>query len=300
MLLTDRFSLSNFWGDIREHSITAFYYIGEILNLLTKTDPGELGRETSLRIGFGIGGAPTDVTTFQYRHGVMLGTCYGSTEGNVPVFSDPGVEPGSTSAGRVLPEFMIKVVDAEGRDLPTDEVGEIIIHSREPASMLRGYDGDPDATRLALRDGWFYSGDAGRLDAQGNLHFVSRIKDVIRVRGENVSAFEVEATLLSFPGVVEAAAIAVPGELGGDDVKAVIVADPTIDLAALCAHCEQRLPRFSVPRYFEVRSNLPKTPTNKIQKNVLREDGLNSATWDQKAASYLTEVSPSDGEKIRK
>jgi crotonobetaine/carnitine-CoA ligase len=287
MVLTEKFSLSAFWPDIRTYGITVFYYIGEILHLLVKA--GHDAQGTRLRAGWGIAGAAHDIASFERAYGVLLGAGYGSTEGNVPVFRPLGFDPTSASAGQVLPEFQVVVADAQGRELPVGEVGEVLIRSDEPGITLAGYDASPDATAEALRDGWYHSGDAGRFDADGNFYFVSRIKDVIRVKGESVSASEVEDVLLSFPGVLEAAAIAVPGELGGDDVKAVIVPTPgaRIDHQALVRHCEDRLPKFYVPRYVELRDELPKTVTNKIQKHLLRTDGLNANTWDRIRGSLL-------------
>jgi crotonobetaine/carnitine-CoA ligase len=200
------------------------------------------------------------------------------------------VDSETASAGKTLPEFEVRVVDAADGILPVGEVGEIVIRTAETGIMMAGYDGDDDATAKAMSGGWYHSGDAGRFDEWGNLFFVSRIKDVIRVRGENVSAFEIEDALLSFPGVLEAAAIAVPCEMGGDEVKAVVVPveGAQIDVHALVAHCDRQLPKFSVPRYVEVRGALPKTVTNKIQKNVLRAEGLNRLTWDRTTGSFLT------------
>jgi len=289
MVLAEKFSLSNYWPDVRAYGVTVFYYIGEILHLLVKATAGEEAVGTRLRAGWGIGGAPRDVDQFERIHGVRLGTGYGSTEGNVPVVRPLGHDSLSAAAGRVLPEFQVQVSDPLGRPLPAGELGEILIRSDEPGIMFAGYDGNPEATAEATKGGWYHSGDAGRFDEQGNLFFVARIKDGIRVKGENVSASEIEDVLLSFPGVLEAAAVAVPSELGGDDIKAVIVPAPSmqLDQTALVAHCEQLLPKFSVPRYFEFREALPKTLTNKIQKNVLREDPFNEHTWDrlQKAQS---------------
>jgi carnitine-CoA ligase len=288
MVLTEKFSLSTFWPDVQVYGITAFYYIGEILHLLVKAGGGAQG--TRLRAGWGIAGAARDIAAFERSYGVLLGCGYGSTEGNVPVFRPLGADPDSASSGRVLPEFDVRVADETGRALPAGEVGEILIRSDEPGVTFAGYDGNPEASAEAMRDGWYHSGDAGRFDEDGNLTFVSRIKDVIRVKGESVSAFEIEDALLSFPGVLEAAAIAVPGELGGDDVKAVIVpaAGARVEHARVLKHCEHLLPKFSVPRYVELRDALPKTVTNKIQKHLLRKDGLNSNTWDRTRGAMLS------------
>jgi carnitine-CoA ligase len=280
MVMTDKFSVSAFWPDVEAHGVTVFYYIGEILHLLVEAGGNPV--RSRLRAGWGLGGSPRDVVRFEERYGVKLGTGYGSTEGNVPVFRPLGSNPTSAAAGKVLPEFEVCVADSAATCLPAGEVGEILIKSNEPATMMVGYDGNHAASLEAFRGGWYHTGDAGYFDGEDNLYFVARIKDVIRVRGENVSAFEVEEVLLSYPGVLEAAAIAVPGEIGGDDIKAAIVPvnGTKIDLAALLDHCSELLPKYSVPRYIELYDALPKTATNKVQKNVLRERAFTPQTWD--------------------
>ena len=150
---------------------------------------------------------------------------------------------------------------------------------------MAGYDGNPAATIEVMRNQWFHSGDAGYTDAAGDFFFVGRIRDVIRVRGENVAALEVEEAVAAFPGVVEVAAIPVPAEIGGDDIKiAVVVADMArFDHAALIEHCARLLPKFAVPRYVELVAELPKTETNKVRKHVLREAAITPGTWDRQA-----------------
>ncbi len=289
MVLTEKFSLSAFWPDVRRHGVTAFYFIGEILHLLVKDGGGGDAASSTLRAGWGIGGAPSDVAAFQRRHGVLLGTGYGSTEANVPVFRPLGADPASAAAGKVLPEFEMRIADPSGQPMPAGGVGEALVRSSEPFAIMAGYDGNPVASEEALAGGWLRTGDAGRFDEDGNFYFSSRIKDVIRIRGENVSAFEIEEVILAVPGVAEAAAIAVPAEIGGDDVKVVVIATPgaTLDPEDLVAACERRLPKYCVPRYVEFRDALPKTETNKIRKNVLREDGLGPSTWDRLSKAYV-------------
>ncbi len=284
MLLRDRFSLSSFWNDIRTHGVTAFYFIGEILRLIVTGTSERDANGHRLRIGWGIGGAPRDYDEFEARFGVRLGTCYGSTEGNVPLFR--ALDARGASVGRPLPEFDVRIADAFDRLLPAGQIGEILVRSREPFTLMAGYDGNPVATTEVMRNQWFHSGDAGFTDAAGDFFFVGRIRDVIRVRGENVSALEVEEAVAAFPGVLEVAAIPVPAEIGGDDIKvAVVAADAAaFDCAELIQHCVRLLPKFSVPRYVELVAALPKTATNKVMKHVLRAAAVTPATWDRQSA----------------
>jgi crotonobetaine/carnitine-CoA ligase len=129
----------------------------------------------------------------------------------------------------------------------------------------------------------------GRMDADGHLTFVDRNKDAIRRRGENISSFEVEQTLLRHPGIAEAAAVAVPSELGEDDVKVVVSvkAGVTLEIVELMDYCVAHLPYFAVPRYVEVMGSLPMNPTGKVLKTDLRESGVTSSTWDREQAGYV-------------
>lgn len=286
MILTEKFSASRFWPDVRAHKCTSFYYIGEILRILLKSAaPDEVTRST-LRVGWGIGASPRDFIDFQKRYKIALHSGYGSTEANVPCFT-PHIRPKPGSAGRVLRGFDVRVVNEQGVPLPVGQTGELLVRSSEPCATMLGYDGDAQATLEAWRDLWFHTGDAGYFNKNGDLFFCGRLRDVIRVRGENVSAFEIEETIAQYPGVLEVAAVAVPCELGGDDIKIVVVVRPdvVIEHESLVAHAAQHLPRFSVPRYVEILAALPKTETNKIRKNVLRSTPFTDKTWDRQAGS---------------
>lgn len=280
MVLIDRFSATRFWPDVRAHGCTAFYYIGEILRILLKSTSTADGVGTKLRIGWGIGASAADFLEFQTRHQVAMRTGYGSTEGNVGVYLSHE-KPNLASVGRPLPGFEVRIAGEDNDPLPPGKTGEILVRGSEPCTTLLGYDGDPAATLAAWKDLWFHTGDSGYLDADGNLFFTGRVKDGIRVRGENVSAFEIEQVIAQIDGVMEVAAIAVPCELGGDDVKVVVTTHTQLDAPTLLAHAQQHLPKFAVPRYVEFVAALPKTETNKVRKNVLRETPFTPTTWDR-------------------
>ena len=285
MVLADKFSATRFWQDVREHRCTVFYYIGEILRILLKSTSVEDARGTQLRVGWGIGASAQDFAEFQRRSGVTLRSGYGSTEANVGVYL-PHENPDPASVGRAIPGYELRIANEHDEPVPSGTMGEILVRSREPCAIMLGYDGDPAATLAAWRDLWFHTGDAGYLDEAGNLFFTGRLRDAIRVRGENVSAFEVEEVISQADGVLEVAAVAVPAELGGDDVKVVIVAraGAQVDPQALIAHATANLPRFAVPRYVEVVDALPKTETNKVRKNMLRATPFTAGTWDRMGA----------------
>lgn len=280
MVLTDKFSASRFWPEAIESRCTAFYYIGEMMRILLKTTSADDARGSHLRIGWGIGASARDYTEFRSRFGFPLGAGYGSTEGNVPCYLPRGSSK-PASVGRVVPGFEIRIADPRGEPVPAGTTGEILIRSSEPYAVMLGYDGDPGTTVAAWQDLWYHSGDAGHVDAEGDLYFMGRVKDSIRVRGEFISAFEVEEVISAVDGVIEVAAIAVPSELGGDDLKIVVVArdDAKLTPEKLIAHAQSQLPRYSIPKYVEFAAALPKTPTNKVRKDVLRAQPFTASTW---------------------
>ena len=174
--------------------------------------------------------------------------------------------------------------------MPIGSVGEILVRPKEPFCFMQGYNGMPDRTVETWRNFWFHTGDAGRMDERGFIWYIDRIKDTIRRRGENISSYEVEAVLLEHPAVQEVAAVAVKAEEGGEDeVLACLTLKPGIAPPKpedVLDFCVPRMPYFAVPRYIEYLDEIPKTPTQKIQKNKLRERGLSAATWDREAAGY--------------
>jgi crotonobetaine/carnitine-CoA ligase len=280
MVLVERFSASRFWSEARLHGCTAFYYIGEILRILLRTPSPDVA-DSPLRIGWGIGASARDMGEFQDRFGIPLRTGYGSTEANVPCFMPDDARAGR--CGRAIDGFEIRIANEAGEPVASGIQGEILIRSSEPYALMLGYDGDATSTVAAWRDLWFHSGDTGFLDPDGQLTFTGRLKDVMRVRGENVSAFEVEEAIAALEGVLEVAAIAVPCELGGDDVKVVIVRGSTrrLEPENVIEWASRHLPRYAVPRYVEFVTALPKTPTNKVQKHVLRQQPFTAQTWER-------------------
>jgi carnitine-CoA ligase len=186
----------------------------------------------------------------------------------------------------------VRIVDPD-RDvtLPPGRVGEIAIRPKVPGGFMAGYFRMPDRTVEAWRNLWFHTGDAGRLDEQGRLHYVDRIKDCIRRRGENISSFEIEQVLNAHPAVAESAVVGVrlAGAGGEDEVKACVVAAPgvALDPVALLDWCAPRMPHFAVPRFVEVVPDLAKTATGKLQKTALRQAGITAATWDRESIGYV-------------
>lgn len=198
---------------------------------------------------------------------------------------------GSGSCGRPSPFREAKIVDADGKDVPVGEVGELCI--RGPGIML-GYYKKPEANASSYFGDWFRTGDLFWKDSQGFHYIVGRLKDMIRRSGENIAAREVEAVLREHPGVLEAAAVGVKDPARGEEVKAYLVLRPGITPdevppQAIFEHCGTRLAAFKIPRFIEYRDSLPKTPSEKIakQKLVAEKADLRAGSFDRVAGAWL-------------
>ena len=234
------------------------------------------------------------VDEFIQRFGCRRSGCFNMTEVSCPirfrgwdavVYDDEG----RMSCGVIRDGYEARVVDGHDQPVEPGVVGELILRSDVPWSLNAGYLNNPEATAEAWRNGWFHTGDAVICDADGNYYFIDRTKDCIRRRGENISSFEVEAYAAEHPAIAEAAAVAVkssaePG--ANEEIKLVVVLaeDETLDPAELIAWLIPRMPRFMIPRYVELVDELPRTPTLKVRKKVLRDAALNEHTWDREAA----------------
>lgn len=284
MAMVSEFRTADFWPAIRDTGSTVVLLLGVMANFLLKAPPTDQDRDHPLKKAF-IVPFGEDAPAFHQRFGVDLYTVYNMTEIASPLTAGPGISEAGL-AGTPRPCFELRVVDANDQQVPTGQVGELIIRSSRPWALCSGYYKQPEATLKAMRNGWFHTGDAFRIDEQGRFFFVDRMKDVIRRRGENISSFELETEICAHPKVREAMALAVPSAVTEDDVLAVVtpVEGETLDPAELIAFLAPRLPHFMVPRYVRVVDDLPKTASGKLQKHVLRTQGLTPDTWDREAA----------------
>ena len=181
------------------------------------------------------------------------------------------------SAGRATLSTEVRVVDEQGREVPLGTVGEVAVRG---ANVMLGYWNQPELTATAVRDGWMHTGDGGRMDEEGYLYIVDRMKDMIVSGGENVYSAEVENALSLHPAVAASAVIGVPSEQWGEAVHAVVVLKPgaSADFDALSTHCHALIAGYKCPRSVEFRDTLPMTGAGKIQKTELRKP-----YWDGQA-----------------
>ena len=215
-----------------------------------------------------------------------LTTAYGLTEtasvatahGGDDYFAHPG------SVGRPAPTVELKIVGDDDRETPTGESGEIWI--KGPNVMAHGYWNRPDANAASFTDGWFHTGDIGRVDADGFVYIVDRAKDLIIRAGENIACVEIENVLFQHPDVVDAAVVGVAHPVLGEEVKAVVQvrAGATVTADDLRAFCRPHLANFKVPEHVEIRSEpLPRNPAGKVLKNLLRGGDSAFASADDSA-----------------
>ena len=285
----ERFSSSQFWQQVIEAEATIFNSIGAVSYFIWNIPPSELDRAHKVHTCFAAP-APRDIyNEFQERFGVKFIEGYGLTETGMATYMDPTRPPVPGSMGKASPGYEVTIVEpGSDRPLPPDTPGEIVVDMKIPNIVMRAYYGMPEKTAEDFRNLKLHTGDLGRMDAEGYFYFLDRVKDYIRRRGENVSSMEVEKIVSDHPQVKEAAAIGVKAGEGAsseDEIMVVAVAEGEgPDPAALIGWLAERMPYFMVPRYLRFTDALPKTPTERVQKVKLREEGITADTFDREAA----------------
>ncbi len=294
VVVTERFRATSWLEEVRAAEATVTNGLGVIPEFIFRQPPTDRDRDHRLRLMMAIPIAEEWGAAFEKRFGVPFMQGFGMTECNIPVYTRPADPLVPGCAGYPLTEwFELGIADPESDALlPPGEVGEIVVRPKVPGCFMAGYFRMPEKTVEAWRNLWFHTGDAGRFDDLGRLHYVDRLKDCIRRRGENISSFEVEQVLNAHPAVAESAVVGikVAGAGGEDEVKACVVPAPgaTLDPVELLDWCTPRMPYFAVPRFVEVvTGELAKTPTGKLQKTALREAGVTRATWDRDSVGYV-------------
>jgi crotonobetaine/carnitine-CoA ligase len=277
----DRFDTATFLDTVRTTGTTATFLLGVMANFLDKLPPSPSDADTPLRLVFMVPLAG-DIAAFSKRFGCDVYTIFNMTEISTPIISEPNPLLRGT-CGKQRAGVDVRLVDDNDCEVPLGTVGEMLVRTDRPWGMNSGYYKNPQATAAAWRNGWFHTGDSFRRDAEGYFYFVDRKKDAIRRRGENISSFEVEAEVTQHPSVREAAAVGVPSEFSEDEVLVVVapVAGIEIDPVALIEFLRPRMAHFMIPRYVRVLPELPKTPSNKVMKHELRQEGVTADTWDR-------------------
>jgi acyl-CoA synthetase (AMP-forming)/AMP-acid ligase II len=260
---------SRFWPLAHATGATVLFADRTALAQLLLRKPSPRERQSALRLvmGPGIGGLRDEILE---RFGVdRVADCFWSTESGV-IAVEPTEEasrPGS--AGPPLPDVQVRILDGDGQIRPAGQIGEIAVRSPR---CLASYFQDADETAVAFRDGWFLTGDLGWLDESGWLYFVDRTVDVVHRGAELVSSLRVEQALAAHPRVAEVAVVGIADAQAGREIKAVVVPKGAVSEDELRAFAAERLTDSHVPRIWEFRSALPRTPTHAVEKYKLRDE----------------------------
>ncbi len=284
-----RFSLSTFWDDIESSGATHGMLMASIFALVAQApDTPAMHRcKGQVRMVVGVPITPEIRKTWQDRFGVKIVSswAFGQTENSRLTMALPTDNPPELCAGRAADEFEVMILDELDCPVPPGTVGQICLRPRFPNVMFEGYWNRPEATAAVWKNMWMHTGDLGKMDEDGWMYFADRAKDYLRSRGENISSFEVEITLMDHPAVSEVAVHALGAQTGEDEIKATIILKEgaKLEYRELCLWAIERLPYFAVPRYYEFRAEIPKNPTGKMLKYKLRDEGVTATTWDCEA-----------------
>ena len=279
MIVAPRFSASNFWRLAAGSGATQVNVMAAVSTILARRPRSEYVAEHQLRVVNGSGFSEETLAVFKNDfHVPTIIEGLGMTE--IPgAFSNPFEGPHKLAAmGRpglhpdpAQPWTQTRILDDDGRDAAEGAAGELAV---KIPTLMQGYYKDPEQTAASFRDGWFMTGDLVRRDEDGYFHFVARKKDNIRRRGENIAGAELDRVIGEHPDVSEVAAIAVPADVGEEEVLVAIVrrAGGGVDAGGIRAWCAERLAAHKLPRYVAFVDQLPHTPTHKVAKHLLKAD----------------------------
>jgi len=287
VVLEPEFHASTFLSRIRAEGCTVVACTGMVGMAVLEQPPAYDDADNPMRLGVWTPMPTAKLNEFGQRFACETSNgIYGQTEG-VPVARMPYPFPPGKRAtnGRIVDAMEAIILDEHGSPLSPGEVGEIAIRARQPYTMFAGYWGNAEATVEAWRGFWHHTGDHGRLDQDGYLTFVDRKRDSLRHRGQNVSSFELESTVLLHPSVRQVAAYAVPAELAEDEIMVTLVLEEGATLTPndIARFFRENLPYFAAPRYVDVVQELPTNTMGRVTKDALRRDGVSSRTWDLKS-----------------
>jgi crotonobetaine/carnitine-CoA ligase len=280
--LCRRFSASRFWDDIRKYKATSFNALGAMIPILMKQPERDNDTDNAIRLVMSAACPAHLWKEFEKRYGVTIWEGYGAVDGAGFSLFNAGNAPVG-SMGKPPEGTVARVVDEENNEMPTGEVGELVFKIDVAEMRKVEYYKNEEASNKKIRDGWLHTGDLVYADKEGHFYFVDRNTDSMRRRGENISSTEVEEAITKHPAVVECAAYGVPSDLGEDDVMIAVVLQPgeSLDPKDLVEFCSDKMAAFMIPRYIDIRDELPKTGTHRFKKVELKKQGVTPTTWDK-------------------
>jgi crotonobetaine/carnitine-CoA ligase len=282
-----RFSASGYWQRVRDVGATIIDPISTMMSVLVQQPASPQDRQHQVRIATGVNAQipPAVPEEFARRFGIPIVDIYGQSEtGGAMATSNRLGSQMSGSVGKPHGWSQVAILDENDCELPPGVQGNIALRPTVPFTFMLGYQNDAEATRKAWRNLWFHSGDLGHLDEQGNLFFTGRQSHWLRRRGENISAYEIEAVLTRHEAVREAIVTGFPSELGEDDVKAWIVpeGDPPSE-TELIRWCLASLAAFKVPRYIAFVDDFPRSATKREVERAKVKAWPATGHWDRDA-----------------
>lgn len=271
----EQFSASRFWDQWTQARATHLHYLGGILDILIQrmsSDPSLAAIDRKVSVAWGAGLSKMAWPIVEERLGCRIRECYGMTEcSSFATYNTTG-KPGSI--GRALPWLDIQLQSFDGKEVAPGETGQIVLSSRLEGALFPGYFDDPAATAQALRGGKLFTGDLARQDFDGDYTFVGRLTDSMRVRGENVSAWEVERVFLENDAIAACAAVGISAEVGEQEILLYVQYKegqaPTWE--ALVAWAEPRMAKYQMPRFYRAVTSFELTPSERIRKHTLSRD----------------------------
>jgi len=274
LIIMERVDTTEIAKIIEKEQITTALLLPTLLHMIFQMPDLDQYDFSSLRY-VQTGGAPLPEVTidnFYRKMGYHICQVFGLTEGTAltTILDKESAARKKGSAGRPLFHVDLKIVDDEGKEVAPGEIGELI---QKGPTVMKGYWNNPQATEKTIKDGWLYTGDLARCDEEGFVYIVDRKKDMIISGEENIYPAEIEQVLYSHPQIQEAAVIGVPDEKWGESVKAIVVCKQgqTLTAEEVIAYCREHLASYKKPKFVEFISELPRNPSQKILKNVLRE-----------------------------
>ena len=273
MVFQQSFDPHNFLELLGREKVSWFGSVPQILMFLLQIPGYEKYDWSSVKMAL-VYAAPVPVTLIRAyaEAGIEIRQLYGLTECTGPATVIDG-QNAIKKAGSCGPPFFhnnVRLVDMAGNDVAPGEKGEVLIAG---TNLMKGYWNRPEATAETLKDGWLYTGDIGMMDEDGFLYILDRKKDMIISGGENIYPAEVEDMLLGHPAIADAAVIGFADEKWGESIKAVVVLKPEESLTEneLIDWCRGKIGRFKIPKQVVITDQIPRTPTGKILKRVLRD-----------------------------
>lgn len=289
-----QFQQEHYWDWIRMYDATILLYLGRMLSVLYNQEGkrNENPTEYALGHGFGFDTDESLISDFENRFDITVLEAYGITSSATIATTNRPNDRKVGSVGRPLPYIDIKILDENDWEVPTGNTGEIVLRSSRPHTMMQQLYQDPELTVQTCKNQWIHTNDIGYIDEDGYLHFVANKAHSIHLGrvGGRISSLEIESVIDSHPDIAKSVVIGVSDDIGNEVIKAVVVPKSGAELTPIdvSKHCEKRLTYHKLPRYIELRDELPRSPAGKVKKEDLQETSIANGVWDREGGYKLS------------